>query len=78
MVTRMNHAAHLMYPDTSLMTVITKEVLLSADARIRTVTVVLIRYDKRGAFSTGTLYTCFPRPSFTAIVDVIAGASTAS
>lgn len=78
MVTRINHADHLIHPDTNLSIVKTNDVLLSADARIKIVTMILIRSSNGDTLSLGTLYMCFPKPSFTAIVDIMAGASTAS
>lgn len=77
-VARMNQAVHLSHPVTSLRMVKTKEVLLSADAKTRTVTVELIRISKGFAWSTGTSYMCSPKPLLTDIVDIMAGAKTAS
>lgn len=78
MLTRINQAAHLIQPWTNLKTVNTNEVLLSADARIRTVTIELISNDRGIILPGAILYTCIPKPSPTAIVDKMAGASTQS
>lgn len=76
--TRINQAAHLIQPVTNLRTVNTKEVLLSADARIKTVTMELINIDKGSTFAGGMSYMCSPKPLPTATVDKIAGARTQS
>lgn len=78
MLTKMNQVATFILPVTSLNTVNAKEVLLSAAATIRMDTVVFIKNAREVVFWIGTLYTCFPRPSLTANVDVMAGTSTAN
>lgn len=76
--TKMNQVVNLIYPFTSLSTVSAKDVLLSAAAKIRIDTVVLIKRASHGTFCRGTATTCFPRPFPTARVDVMAGTKTAN
>lgn len=73
-----NQVMALMYPFTSLSTVIAKDVLLSAAAKMRIDTVVLIKRASHGTSSRDTAKTCIPRPFFTARVDVMEGTRTAS
>lgn len=75
-LTRINQAAHLIHPWTNRKTVNTKDVLLSADARIKTVTMELMSIARGSTLSGSMLYTCIPKPSPTATVDKTAGTRT--